>query len=273
MQPSDVPALTVTERASAIGPRSSITPAAEDLSDHNQGSVERPSYGHLRSPHGNRSCHHRVIRESMRKGLAPHAGWEGATLPGVADRAGQGRPQRVGGPASAAQVCRGEGCMNERRCRNLRARRSLCAIVAAVTLAACAATNDSVAMRSYFPQKVPGSTVYSDDRNPFPLAAGALDSRGRLLVTVFGSSTCPDMPTELHAEAPSNVRIEFVENERGDCTADLAPRTHVFELPEQVTTDAPLTVRLGSPGFRSLGSESETLTLRVVPHVNKRYTY
>lgn len=164
--------------------------------------------------------------------------------------------------------------MRQQRRRDSIAKGSVCGVMGAVALAACAAPADSIAVRSYSPEEVPESTVYSDDRQQTPLAAGTIDSRGRLHVTVFGSSSCPDIPTELHAEAPSKVRIHFAEQREGDCTSDLAPRTHVFQLPDQLTIYAPLRVELESSTIRSLISESEAaLTLRVLPVIDKSYTY
>ncbi len=134
---------------------------------------------------------------------------------------------------------------------------------------------DSVAVRSYSPKNAPVSTVYSDDRKRTPLAAGTLDRRGRLHLTVFGSSSCPDIPTELRAEAPSRVPIHFAEQrEDGDCTSDLAARTHVSDLPEQLTIEAPLQVVLESSTIGSLmGGSDAALTLQVSPLIKKSYTY
>ncbi len=117
--------------------------------------------------------------------------------------------------------------------------------------------------------------MYSDDRKRTPLAAGTLDRRGRLHVTVFRSSSCPDIPTELHVEAPRRVRIHFAEQRvDGDCTSDLAARTYVFDLPEQLMTDAPLQVVLEGSTIGSLMSGSEAaLTLEVSPLIKKSYTY
>lgn len=182
-------------------------------------------------------------------------------------------------PATGTSV---RGSMHDRResyvenqCRMYPLAASACGLLGVVAVGGCATAGDSVAVRSYSPEDAPVSTVYSDDRKRTPLAAGMLDRRGRLHVTVFGSSSCPDIPTELHVEAPSRVRIHFAEQrEDGDCTSDLAARTHVFDLPEQLTIDAPLQLVLEGSTVGSVVSGSEAaLTLQVSPLIKKSYTY
>jgi hypothetical protein len=76
-----------------------------------------------------------------------------------------------------------------------------------------------------------------------------LQNGGRLAITIWGSSTCPVVPTELHVTAEAGegnaVEAELPEPEVGPCTADFVPHTTVFWTPVDVTTTEPLEVTIG----------------------------
>ncbi|MGR0319304.1 hypothetical protein [Agromyces sp. ZXT2-3] len=76
-----------------------------------------------------------------------------------------------------------------------------------------------------------------------------LDDGGKLAITIWGSSTCPVVPTELKvvAEAGEGNAVEAVlpEPETGPCTADFVPHTTVFWTPVFTTTTEPLEVTIG----------------------------
>ena len=72
---------------------------------------------------------------------------------------------------------------------------------------------------------------------------------GRLAITIWGSSTCPVVPTELRvtAEAGEGNAVEAVlpEQPNRPCTMDFVPHTTVFSTPMDVTTTEPLEVTIG----------------------------
>jgi hypothetical protein len=76
-----------------------------------------------------------------------------------------------------------------------------------------------------------------------------LNDGGRLAITIWGSSTCPVVPTELRvtAEAGEGNAVEAVlpEPPNRPCTMDFTPHTTVFSTPADVTTTEPLEVAIG----------------------------
>lgn len=81
-----------------------------------------------------------------------------------------------------------------------------------------------------------------------PLAV-YLGDGGRIAVTIWGSSTCPVVPTEIRVleTAEEGNAVEFVlpEPDDGPCTADFVPHTTEFFTPDDVTTTQPLRVVVG----------------------------
>ncbi|MGR0221199.1 hypothetical protein [Agromyces sp. ZXT2-6] len=76
-----------------------------------------------------------------------------------------------------------------------------------------------------------------------------LNDGGRLAITIWGSSTCPVVPSELRvtAEAGEGNAVEAVlpEPPNRPCTMDFTPHTTVFSTPADVTTTEPLEVTIG----------------------------
>lgn len=58
-----------------------------------------------------------------------------------------------------------------------------------------------------------------------------------IAITVFGSSSCPPVPTRVQADADRGIiTVTISENYAGPCTADLAPYTSVIELHRQMSS-------------------------------------
>jgi hypothetical protein len=56
-----------------------------------------------------------------------------------------------------------------------------------------------------------------------------------IAITVFGSSSCPPVPTRVQADAHQGlITVTISENYKGPCTADLAPYTSVIELHQEM---------------------------------------
>ena len=76
-----------------------------------------------------------------------------------------------------------------------------------------------------------------------------LNDGGRLAVTIWGSSTCPVVGTDLRVTAAAGegnaVEVVLPEPEDGPCTMDFVPHTTVFSTPSDVTTTEPLEVAIG----------------------------
>lgn len=76
-----------------------------------------------------------------------------------------------------------------------------------------------------------------------------LNDGGRLAITIWGSSTCPIVPSDLRVTAEAGegnaVEAELPELPDGPCTMDYTPHTTVFSTPADVTTTEPLEVTIG----------------------------
>jgi hypothetical protein len=76
-----------------------------------------------------------------------------------------------------------------------------------------------------------------------------LNDGGRLAITIWGSSTCPVVPSDLRVTAEAGegnaVEAELPELPDGPCTMDFTPHTTVFSTPADVTTTEPLEVTIG----------------------------
>jgi hypothetical protein len=81
-----------------------------------------------------------------------------------------------------------------------------------------------------------------------PVAAW-LEDGGKLAVTIWGSSTCPQVGRDIRvlksADEGNAVAIDLVERPEDEvCTMDLVPHTTVFWTPLDVTTTKPLMVEV-----------------------------
>ena len=54
-------------------------------------------------------------------------------------------------------------------------------------------------------------------------------------IVTMGSSSCPPVATDLEAKQEDQVVVTFAPSPNELCTADMAPTTHQFELPDGIT--------------------------------------
>lgn len=66
-------------------------------------------------------------------------------------------------------------------------------------------------------------------------------------VTTWGSSSCPAEPTSVETTDAGIVEISFETDAEGPCTADLAPTTSEFSVPDDAAT-SPLVLSLRGLG-------------------------
>ncbi|MBW9121919.1 hypothetical protein JNB63_17615 [Microbacterium trichothecenolyticum] len=57
-------------------------------------------------------------------------------------------------------------------------------------------------------------------------------------IVTIGSSSCPAVATEVETDGTDLVSVTFGSSPNTPCTADMAPTTHQFDLPAEVTSDA-----------------------------------
>lgn len=124
---------------------------------------------------------------------------------------------------------------------------SLVAVAGALALAGCTPGAASVETFAGLPDEhdVAGA---SEELPEGPQAAWVQDG-GRLAITLWGSSTCPVVGTDIHVVKPAfegnTVKVDLAPPSDGICTMDLAPHTTVFWTPVKVTTTEPLTIEVG----------------------------
>jgi hypothetical protein len=72
------------------------------------------------------------------------------------------------------------------------------------------------------------------------------DGAGLLAVVTYGSSSCPTAPTDITVAGDQELVLDIasLHPDRDPCTADVAPRTTRLELPDGVSAEEELTVRL-----------------------------
>lgn len=70
-----------------------------------------------------------------------------------------------------------------------------------------------------------------------------LDEGARFAVVTWGSSSCPAVATSLTATAADRLSLTFAASSNDPCTADMAPTTHEFVLPDAVT-GRPVTISI-----------------------------
>lgn len=88
-----------------------------------------------------------------------------------------------------------------------------------------------------------------------PLAAW-VDRPRRFGITLWGSSSCPAVPSRIEATAPDRVSIRVEPSAGNPWTADLAPTSHEFSVPVGAGT-LPLTITL----VYAQGERTRTLVL------------
>ena len=110
------------------------------------------------------------------------------------------------------------------------------------------------------PSSVPSGAPPGASSAP-PLALGQpaaawVDKSRRFGITLWGSSSCPAVPSRVEATAPGQVSIRVEPSAGNPCTADLAPTSHEFRVPAGAGT-LPLTITL----VYAQGGSSRTLML------------
>jgi len=86
--------------------------------------------------------------------------------------------------------------------------------------------------------------------------AAWVDRPRRFGITLWGSSSCPAVPSRIEATAPDRVSIRIEPSGGNPCTADLAPTSHEFSVPAGAGI-LPLTITL----VYAQGESTRTLVL------------
>jgi RNA polymerase sigma-70 factor (ECF subfamily) len=105
------------------------------------------------------------------------------------------------------------------------------AVIAVCALAGCTAPGAGVA------QKVrPGAP---DGLVVEPLSDGPtatwIEPAETFAIVTFGSGSCPSVATALAATGSDRIAVTFGPSPNDPCTADIAPTTHEFDLPDEIT--------------------------------------
>lgn len=69
-----------------------------------------------------------------------------------------------------------------------------------------------------------------------------ISGRREFAIVTFGSSSCPPVPTSISAIDEHHLAITFVKSPNSPCTADMAPTTHKFNVPDGVDADGAVAV-------------------------------
>lgn len=75
-------------------------------------------------------------------------------------------------------------------------------------------------------------------------------------IVTWGSSSCPAVATAVSAESDDSIAVTFGPSPNDPCTADMAPTTHEFGLPDEVTL-RPITINVSYETW----AETYSLTL------------
>ena len=134
------------------------------------------------------------------------------------------------------------------------------AALAVVLLIAGCAGPPNTADRSYrgmlsTSAAAPGASPAPPQTLGKPVAAW-VDRPRRFGITLWGSSSCPAVPSRIEATAPDRVSIRIEPSAGNPCTADLAPTSHEFSVPAGAGT-LPLTITL----VYAQGERTRTLVL------------
>ena len=75
-----------------------------------------------------------------------------------------------------------------------------------------------------------------------------IEENTRFAVVTYGSSSCPPVAEELIVHNADHLEIQFAVSTKGLCTADMAPTTHEFSLPGEVTS-VPVEITIGETSY------------------------
>lgn len=129
---------------------------------------------------------------------------------------------------------------------------SIGVVVAACLLTGCSGPDPSVAetTKRGLPE---GFVLKTTDFDSF---ATWLEPDETFAIVTWGSGSCPSIPTALTAEGQNRVAVTFSPSPNDPCTADMAPTTHEFALPDEITA-GPVIIDVSYEGQ----PETDTLTL------------
>lgn len=125
-------------------------------------------------------------------------------------------------------------------------------VVAACLLTGCSDPGAGVA-QTMKPGVPEGLVVEPLSEGP---AAAWVERGATFAIVTWGSSSCPAIATALSADGPDRIAVTFGPSPNDPCTADMAPTTHEFELPEE-TTRSPVVIEVSYEDWL----ETDTLTL------------
>lgn len=87
-----------------------------------------------------------------------------------------------------------------------------------------------------------------DDRLGEQILTGWIDEGKTFAVVTWGSSSCVPIANSIEASSDASLLVKFVPSPSEVCTADMAPATHTFTLPDTVTQrPVTLTVEMTDP--------------------------
>jgi hypothetical protein len=93
-------------------------------------------------------------------------------------------------------------------------------------------------------QGLPPSITPSRFASTTPIAAWA--RKHQIYVVVWGSGSCPHLPTTVYADRHNDLTVKTTEQSFGAdaCTADLGPTTSIVNLPTGIDLSKPLRVTI-----------------------------
>lgn len=106
------------------------------------------------------------------------------------------------------------------------------AVAVGVVMIALTGCADSGVADSVTPGIPDGFDLGADGHQP---GAMWVEDGARFAVVTFGSSSCRPIATALTVEGDDELALTFAPSPHDECTADFAPTTHEFDLPDRVT--------------------------------------
>lgn len=101
-------------------------------------------------------------------------------------------------------------------------------------------------------RREPTGAVRATDGRGDPRASAAWTTGDTIVVTTWGSGSCPKRPVKLERKSKSKVTVRVRRTEQAEaCTADLGPTSSSVRLPRGVATNAPLELVIDDGGLNS----------------------
>jgi hypothetical protein len=128
-------------------------------------------------------------------------------------------------------------------------RRRLLVVGLLPMLAACSAPTS---IGSNEVRREPSGAVRATDGRGDPRVSATWVERDVIVVTTWGSGSCPKRPVEIERKGDHKVKVRVRRTERAEaCTADLGPTSNSVRLPKGVSKDGPLEVIIDDNGGAS----------------------